>query len=76
MYVISPQTKNILQRNQRKLTICATKRKGKQINHFDIKNKDSVPIKGSRFANYESFLDFHESFFENILKLANSFSCY
>lgn len=47
MYVISPQTKNILQRNQTKLTICATKRKGKQINHFDI----SVLIKGSRFTN-------------------------
>ena len=26
----------------------------------------SVPIKGSRFANCESFLDFHESIFENI----------
>ena len=26
--------------------------------------------------NYKSFLDFHELFFENILKIANSFSCY
>ena len=37
---------------------------------------NSVSIKGSQFANYESFLDFHQSFFENIWKIANSFSCY
>ena len=29
-----------------------------------------VPINGSQFANYESFLEFHEPFFENILKIA------
>ena len=33
-------------------------------------DRDSVPIKASRFANYELFLDFHESFFENISKIA------
>ena len=31
---------------------------------------NSVPIKGSQFMNCESFLDFHESFFDNILKIA------
>ena len=34
----------------------------------------SDPIKGLRFMNCESFLDFHESIFENILKIAKSFS--
>ena len=29
-----------------------------------------VPIKGLQFANCESFLEFHEPFFENILKIA------
>ena len=40
---------------------------------FFISLQNSVPIKGSWFVNCESFLDFHKSFFENILKIANSF---
>ena len=40
-----------------------------------LSNMCRVPIKGSRFANCKSFLDFHKSFFENILKIPNSFTC-
>ena len=29
-----------------------------------------VPIKGLQFANHESFLEFHEPFSQNILKIA------
>ena len=36
----------------------------------------SVPVKGLRFTNCESFLDFHEAFFENVFKIENSFFCY
>ena len=36
----------------------------------------SAPIKGSRFLNCKLFLDFQESFFENILKIVDSFSSY
>ena len=35
---------------------------------------NSVPIKGLRFVNCESFLDFHESLFENILILTKWFT--
>ena len=35
----------------------------------------SVPIKSSQFTNCESFLDFPESFFENILKIAYIKNC-
>ena len=40
-----------------------------------LSNMCRVPIKGSRFANCKSFLDFHKFFFENILKIPNSFTC-
>ena len=33
----------------------------------------STPIKVSRFGNCESFLDFHELFFENLLKIGTVF---
>lgn len=36
----------------------------------------SVPIKGLQFTNCELFSDFHESFLENTLKIANRFSYY
>ena len=33
----------------------------------------STPMKVSRFGNCESFLDFHEFFFENLLKIGTVF---
>ena len=43
---------------------------------FVLQLWNSIPIKGSRFTNRELFLDFRELLFENILKIANSFSWY
>ena len=41
-----------------------------------VSNVSRVPIKGLRFGNCKSFLDFHKSFFENIVKIPKSFSCF